>query len=253
MNNSVHNFVENCSACKTYARSKTSQTISPFEKELGPLHYVDTDICTFDQTNYLVLVDRFSGFLWAHALKSMTSSAIINILYKIWMSDGTPINLRSDNGPNYVSQEFKDFCKTMNVTHVTSSPYFPQSNGRAEIAVQTLKHLLRKNENKLPLEVLLASYNSTPLRESDFSPFELKNGRPFRFHSYFLPSLQYANKNMSHQDDLHNRRHKRRVKYEKLNQSRHRDSLALSDPPIPVYIQNPHTKIFDNKIGRAHV
>ncbi|KAL6483174.1 hypothetical protein MHYP_G00080460 [Metynnis hypsauchen] len=60
--------------------------------------------------------------------------------------------------------------------HVTSSPYFAQSNGEAERAVKTVKSLLKKNTD--PYKALLA-YRVTPLHQGP-SPAELLMGRRLR-------------------------------------------------------------------------
>jgi len=50
----------------------------------------------------------------------------------IFARHGIPDVIVSDNGPQYSSHEFGEFVKTLNVKHITSSPYHPQGNGEAE-------------------------------------------------------------------------------------------------------------------------
>jgi transposase InsO family protein len=38
----------------------------------------------------------------------------------------------SDNGPQFIAQEFKEFIRISGMTHVRTSPYYPQSNGKLE-------------------------------------------------------------------------------------------------------------------------
>jgi putative transposase len=38
----------------------------------------------------------------------------------------------SDNGPQFIARDFKEFIRLTGVTHVRTSPYYPQSNGRPE-------------------------------------------------------------------------------------------------------------------------
>ena len=51
----------------------------------------------------------------------------------------------SDNGGQFLSKDFKEFIKICEMTHVTTSPYYPQSNGKLERVNQTIKsECLRK-------------------------------------------------------------------------------------------------------------
>lgn len=45
----------------------------------------------------------------------------------------------SDNGPQFVAREFKEFIRLCGMTHVRTAPYYPQSNGKLERWHQTYK------------------------------------------------------------------------------------------------------------------
>ena len=45
----------------------------------------------------------------------------------------------SDNGPPFIARDFKGFIRMSGMTHVRTSPYYPQSNGKIERWHQTLK------------------------------------------------------------------------------------------------------------------
>lgn len=45
----------------------------------------------------------------------------------------------SDNGPQFIAKDFKEFIRLAGMTHVRTSPYYPQSNGKMERWYQTLK------------------------------------------------------------------------------------------------------------------
>ena len=45
----------------------------------------------------------------------------------------------SDNGPQFVAKDFKEFIRLSGMTHVRITPYYPQSNGKIERWHQTLK------------------------------------------------------------------------------------------------------------------
>ena len=76
----------------------------------------------------------------------------------IFSRHGLLETLHSDNRPQFSSQEMAEFTSSHGIQHVTSSPYFPQSNGMAEQFVQTAKQLLKQF-----LDLDLAHYRATPL------------------------------------------------------------------------------------------
>tara|TARA_B100000378_G_scaffold32054_1_gene23963 strand:+ start:268 stop:708 length:441 start_codon:yes stop_codon:yes gene_type:complete len=45
----------------------------------------------------------------------------------------------SDNGPQFIAKDFKEFIRISGMTHVRTSPYYPQSNGKLERWHKTLK------------------------------------------------------------------------------------------------------------------
>lgn len=93
---------------------------------------------------------------------------------------GIPERVVSDNGPQYSSQEFKDFAWKYNFEHVTSSPYHPKSNGLAEKYVQIVKRIFEKArlDQQDPLLGIL-EYRSTPL-DIGYTPAELLQGKLLR-------------------------------------------------------------------------
>ncbi len=46
----------------------------------------------------------------------------------------------SDNGPQFIAKDFKEFIRVAGMTHVRTSPYYPQSNGKLERFHKTIKH-----------------------------------------------------------------------------------------------------------------
>jgi putative transposase len=45
----------------------------------------------------------------------------------------------SDNGPQFVARDFKEFIRLCGIAHVRTSPYYPQSNGKVEGWHKTVK------------------------------------------------------------------------------------------------------------------
>ena len=136
-----------------------------------------TDLYDLKSLKYLIMIDYHSRYVEVSPLLSnQTAKETIRALKSVFARHGIPEIVRSDNGPQYSSAEFAKFAKDWGFKHVTSSPKYPQSNGEVERAVQTVKMLLKKEED--PHKALLA-YRSTPL-ENGFSPAELLFGRKIR-------------------------------------------------------------------------
>ncbi|XP_055585012.1 uncharacterized protein K02A2.6-like [Uranotaenia lowii] len=68
----------------------------------------------------------------------------------------------SDNGPPFNSKEFQHYCNTRNITHITSPPYHPASNGLAERAVQTIDNNIKK---------FLHHHHQTPTTDDGIIPY----------------------------------------------------------------------------------
>ncbi len=58
----------------------------------------------------------------------------------------------TDNGPQFVARDFKDFIRICGMTHVKTSPYYPQSNGKIERWFKTLKGECIRTTTPLSLE-----------------------------------------------------------------------------------------------------
>ena len=59
------------------------------------------------------------------------------------MTFGVPTSLSSDGGPEFSATPTSEFLSRWGVHHRESSAYYPQSNGRAEVAVKKVKRLLK--------------------------------------------------------------------------------------------------------------
>ena len=76
--------------------------------------------------------------------ESATATVIIRLMKDAFTDKGVPVKLITDGGPQFSSREFKQFCGGWGITHVQSSPHYPQANGAAEAAVKSVKNLIIK-------------------------------------------------------------------------------------------------------------
>ena len=93
-----------------------------------PWQIIGTDLFQHKGTTYLVVVDYFSRYPEIAKLTDTTSKGVIAALRPMFARHGIPEVLRSNNGPQYVSQEMTDFATSYGFTQVTSSQHYPRSN-----------------------------------------------------------------------------------------------------------------------------
>jgi putative transposase len=65
---------------------------------------------------------------------------------------GVTPRIISDNGPQFIAKDFKEFIRVCGMTHVKTSPYYPQSNGKLERFHRTLKGDCIRRQTPLSLE-----------------------------------------------------------------------------------------------------
>ena len=134
-------------------------------------------MCELRGRNYLILVDYYY-FIEVDYLKETTSEQVITRCKSQFARHGIPDIFFTDNGPQFSSDKFWKFAIAYQFEHHTSSPYYPQSNGKAEKAVQTVKNILKKvlYDGRDPYLALLDLCN-TPVNDKIGSPAQQLMGR----------------------------------------------------------------------------
>lgn len=136
--------------------------------------------------NLLVMVDYFSRFTEVVVMKQITANRTVQVLHETFCRFGVPESIRADNGPQFVSGEFKSYCKEYGIELRNTTPYWPQANGEVERANRTiLKHLKISQETNnsdwiWDLRTFLLMYNSTPHATTGVAPSILMFGRVLR-------------------------------------------------------------------------
>ena len=152
----------------------------------------------------MVIADRFS--CWSTLLFCGGSTAshgvLIDTLKTYFSTYGIPEELASDGGGTYMSYETQKFLTNYGVHHRLSSVAFPHSNQRAELAVKSMKRLLRENVglngklNTDRFQRAVMQYRNTADRDTGRSPTqvifdkELRNFLPAP-HSRYKPQPQW--------------------------------------------------------------
>jgi len=109
-----------------------------FEQPLAPHEHWHIDIAHINihGTFYYLcaVLDGASRYLVAWSLRQSMTEAEVEILLqraKETFPEARP-RIISDNGPQFIAKDFKEFIRISGMTHVRTSPYYPQSNGKME-------------------------------------------------------------------------------------------------------------------------
>jgi putative transposase len=80
------------------------------------------------------ILDGYSRYVVHWEIRqSMTEREVELILQRAHeMYPGAKPRIISDNGPQFIARDFKEFVRQVGMTHVRTSPYYPQSNGKIE-------------------------------------------------------------------------------------------------------------------------
>lgn len=93
----------------------------------------------------MVIVDAFSKYLQVVPLENKAMATTSTALMDHWITlFGIPHTLISDQGREFVNQNFALINRTFGITHKTTSPYHPMANGQAEASVREVLRYVRK-------------------------------------------------------------------------------------------------------------
>ncbi len=87
------------------------------------------------------VLDGYSRSIVHHEIREKMEESDIEIILQRAREahPGVTPRIISDNGPQFLAKDFKEFIRIAGMTHVKTSPYYPQSNGKIERWHKTLK------------------------------------------------------------------------------------------------------------------
>ena len=111
-------------------------------------------------------------------MKSTTAEMTVETSNKTFCMHGYPDSITSDNGPQFISQAFKDYMKEHGIYHRKVTPLRPEANGEVEHQNRSILKCLRiaqaDHKNwKEELQTYLLMYRSTPHCVTGVSPAEM--------------------------------------------------------------------------------
>ncbi len=154
---SVYRVLKKADLLHAWNREKSKKGTG-FKQPSAPHHHwhVDVSYINICGTFYYFcgLLDGYSRSIVHWEIReSMKESEIEIIIQRAREKspDATP-RIISDNGPQFVALDFRKFIRQMGMTHVRTSPYYPQSNGKIERFHKSLKQECIRPKTPLSLD-----------------------------------------------------------------------------------------------------
>jgi len=137
---------------------KESKKGTGFVQPLSPHDHwhIDISYLNIKGTFYYLcsVLDGCSRYIVHHEIRESMKEEEVEIILeraKEKYPEAKP-RVISDNGPQFIAKDFKEFIRISGMTHVRTSPYYPQSNGKLERFHKTIKGECIRPGSPLSLE-----------------------------------------------------------------------------------------------------
>ncbi|XP_064458840.1 uncharacterized protein K02A2.6-like [Ornithodoros turicata] len=247
----IEQLARNCALCEKHRPRNERLPMISHELPKLPWQVIGADHFSQGGREFLILVDYYSFYYEVKPLKRSTAKEVVAICTDVFTTHGIPVRFLSDNGPPFGSHEFREGMRFLGVTHITSSPHYPRSNGMAERAVREAKKLLSKYAyESTEFKTALLEWRNTPRDKVLKSPVQRLMGRSTRtllpVHSACLqPSLVQPKDVVSRLQHL---RQRQQVYY---NRGTRQLPQLLPDSPVTAYNSKVKTWAPATVVGSA--
>ncbi len=140
----IESYIANCKFCQDSLPSHCREPIITKLRPSQPFQQLAMDFAYHAGHYFLVIVDCLTD--WPHICpmgNGTTASHVIDVLRDFFCCTSAPDIVWSDGGPQFTSNKFLSFLKDWGIHHIISSPHYPQSNGKAEATVKSMKRLIK--------------------------------------------------------------------------------------------------------------
>ena len=193
----VEHLIRSCISCQAQSSQSYPQPLAMTEMPSRPWTVLHADLCGPFPTgeSLLVLVDSCSRWPEVFILKSTTAAVIIKRMKSCFAVHGLPVEIVTDNGPQFVAEEFDLYLSEHGIVHRRITPYWPQANSEVERFNRTLEKAIRAANTegkdwKNELNTFLLNYRATAHCTTGKSPAFLLFGREIRTK---IPSVNTSN------------------------------------------------------------
>ena len=183
----AENLCKTCHGCQITSRKSNPEPIRTTKLPLEPWSELAVDFLgpLPSGEHIMVVIDYYSRFFEIAYMKSITAEKTVKELENMFLIHGLPNSIKSDNGPQFISQVFADFCNQNGIKHMRVIPRWPQANGEVERQNASLMKRIRiayeSNLNyRQEVAKYLLAYRACVHPATGKSPAELLFGRKIR-------------------------------------------------------------------------
>ena len=194
MKKDIQAHIESCLQCQVRKKSTAKPTpLQPLPTVDQPNQRIHIDLFgplkTSDQGNKMVLVmtDAFTKYAEAIAIPDKQAETVAMEIFIHWICRfGSPLQIHSDNGTEFVNKLNKELFSLLEIKHSTTTPGHPQCNAQAEVFNKTMAKYLASFVDNSTLDweqylpALQFSYNTSYHSTIATTPFELLYGMKAR-------------------------------------------------------------------------
>lgn len=135
-------WVDSCAVCATNGKPEKP---TPMERVFAPKTVWESIAVDFNGPyskyggiSILVIVDYRSRYIIAKPVKSTSFENTRRVLDAVFEKEGFPQNIKSDNGPPFNGEDYKQYCTERGINVIFSTPLYPQQNGLAESCMKLI-------------------------------------------------------------------------------------------------------------------
>ena len=182
----IANMIRACVECKMVESNPPKIKNHPWRPASKPMDRVHLDFFgPFYGKMYFIMVDTYSKWCEVDIIRNIDANSTIDVCRQLFSRYGLPNQIITDNGGQFISDQFQRFCKNNGIIHLFTAPYHQSSNGQVERFVQTVKKGLKMNnidegDAQKKLNNFLFAYRVTPSTVTHKTPSELFLGRTIK-------------------------------------------------------------------------
>ena len=202
----VINSVNKCRLCCARRMKKVIRPLQDMPEPNYPFEIIGIDTCgpfpeTAQGNKYIVtIVDHFSSWPEAYPVPNKTAETVASLLIENFIpTHACPQMMLSDRGTEFVNSVISLLLQKLRVIHLKTSPFHPQTNGKAERFHRYMNDVLTKYVQQEPyswdkyIPCMLMSYRTSVNDTTLFTPYFLVYGRDpvLPMDTLLRPKLKY--------------------------------------------------------------